>query len=76
MHAALAASPSSLIAASLYDVLGEIRQPNLPGTVDEYPNWRQPLPASLGEIRDDPRVARIAELLTAGRPRPAGDDTA
>ncbi|MGN9812521.1 4-alpha-glucanotransferase [Micromonospora sp. BQ11] len=75
LHAALAASPTRLLAASLYDVLGEVRQPNMPGTVDEYPNWRLPLPASLAEIRDDPRVARVAKLLTAGRPRPADDDT-
>jgi 4-alpha-glucanotransferase len=72
MHAALAASPSSLIAASLYDVLGEIRQPNLPGTVDEYPNWRQPLPATLEEIVRDPAVRRTADMLAAGRPRRPG----
>ena len=52
MHAALAASPARLIAASFYDVLGELRQPNMPGTTDQYPNWRMPLPASLEEIRD------------------------
>ena len=71
MHAALAASPTRLLGVSLYDVLGEVRQPNMPGTVDEYPNWRLPLPATVAQIREDPRVARIAELLTAARPRPA-----
>jgi 4-alpha-glucanotransferase len=69
MHAALAASPARLVAASLYDVLGEPRQPNMPGTVDEYPNWRMPLPAGLEEIRTDPRVRRVAGLLAKGRPR-------
>ncbi|MEV7327251.1 4-alpha-glucanotransferase [Micromonospora sp. NPDC093244] len=71
MHAALAASPSRLLGVSLYDVLGEVRQPNMPGTVDEYPNWRLPLPATVAQIRSDPRVARIAALLTEARPRPA-----
>ncbi|MGC4862573.1 4-alpha-glucanotransferase [Micromonospora sp. DT41] len=71
MHAALAASAARLLGVSLYDVLGEVRQPNMPGTVDEYPNWRLPLPASLAEIRADPRVARIAALMSAARPRPA-----
>ena len=66
---ALAASPSRLVAASLYDVLGELRQPNMPGTVDQYPNWRMPLPAGLDEITADPRVRRIAGLLAAARPR-------
>ncbi len=23
--------------------MGDLRQPNLPGTVDEYPNWRLPV---------------------------------
>jgi 4-alpha-glucanotransferase len=25
------------------DAVGDLRQPNLPGTRDEYPNWRLPL---------------------------------
>ncbi|GAA3904543.1 4-alpha-glucanotransferase [Actinoplanes auranticolor] len=65
MHEFLARTPCRLITASLYDVLGELRQPNLPGTTDEYPNWRIPLTASLEEILADPRVARIAEVLSA-----------
>lgn len=66
MHAALRRTPCRLITASLYDVLDEVRQPNLPGTTDQYPNWRMPLPASLEEIRTDPRVARIVEVLNCG----------
>jgi 4-alpha-glucanotransferase len=69
MHAALAASPARLIAASLYDALGELRQPNMPGTTDQYPNWRIPLAAALEEIQSDGRVHSIARLLAAGRPR-------
>ncbi len=69
MHAALAASPSRLIAASFYDALGELRQPNMPGTTDQYPNWRMRLPASLEEILTDGRIRSIARLLAAGRPR-------
>jgi 4-alpha-glucanotransferase len=69
MHAALAASPARLIAASFYDVLGDLRQPNMPGTTDQYPNWRMPLPASLEEILIDDRIHSIARLLAGGRPR-------
>lgn len=68
MHRALAMSPSRLIAASLYDVLGEVRQPNMPGTVNEYPNWRLALRVSLDQVFDDPRVAEISRLLAASRP--------
>jgi 4-alpha-glucanotransferase len=70
LHAALAASPARLITASLYDVLGETRQPNLPGTTDQYPNWRLPLPLSREEIQDHPGVRAVARLLAAARPRP------
>jgi 4-alpha-glucanotransferase len=69
MHAALAASPARLITASLYDVLGETRQPNLPGTTDQYPNWRLPLPLPREEIQDHPAVRATARLLAAARPR-------
>lgn len=60
MHRFLASTPSRLKLVSPYDVIAEPRQPNLPGTVDEYPNWRLPLPMTLEQLRDDPRVAEIA----------------
>jgi 4-alpha-glucanotransferase len=65
MHQFLARTPCRFVTASLYDVLGELRQPNLPGTSDEYPNWRIPLTTCLEQILADPRVGRIAEVLSA-----------
>ncbi len=59
MHRFLARTPSRLKLISPYDIVGETRQPNLPGTVDEYPNWRLPLPETLEQLRIDPRVAEI-----------------
>ena len=67
MHEFLARTPCRFITASLYDVLGELRQPNLPGTTDQYPNWRIPLTAGLEQILADPRIARIADVLSAKR---------
>jgi 4-alpha-glucanotransferase len=66
MHALLARSRSRLVLASPYDVVGETRQPNLPGTVDEYPNWRLPLPLSLEELVADPRVKEVVAALRSG----------
>ena len=59
MHRFLASTSSQLKLVSPYDVIGERRQPNLPGTVDEYPNWRLPLAETLEELRADPRVAEV-----------------
>ena len=69
MHALLARSRSRLVLVSPYDLVGETRQPNLPGTVDQYPNWRLPLPESLEELRDDPRVRVVTDELRLARPR-------
>ncbi|GAA0897227.1 4-alpha-glucanotransferase [Pseudonocardia zijingensis] len=67
LHALLARSRSRLVLVSPYDVVGEVRQPNLPGTVDEYPNWRLPLPVTLEELRDDPRVRVVVDQLRLHR---------
>jgi 4-alpha-glucanotransferase len=64
MHEFLARTPCRFVAASLYDVLGETKQPNLPGTTDEYPNWRMPLGRSMEDIGKDTRVGRIAGVLS------------
>src|SRR5690349_12195782 len=65
MHRFLAATPSRLKLISPYDIVAEPRQPNLPGTIDEYPNWRLPLPETLEQLRVDPRVAEITAIFQA-----------
>ncbi|GAB3221436.1 4-alpha-glucanotransferase [Mycolicibacterium hippocampi] len=72
MHRLLAATPSQLKLVSPYDVVGEPRQPNLPGTVDEYPNWRLPLPVTLEQLRTDPRVAEVTAAFRE-TPHPPGN---
>lgn len=46
----LARTKSRLLAISLEDLLGVIDQPNIPGTVDEHPNWRRRLPLAIDAI--------------------------
>jgi 4-alpha-glucanotransferase len=58
----LARTRSRLLAVSLEDLLGVIDQPNIPGTVNEHPNWRQRLPLVIGEIAS---AIDVAELKTA-----------
>lgn len=67
MHRFLAATPCRLKLVSLYDVLADPCQPNLPGTVDQYPNWRLPLPESLEQLRGDARIARTAAVFSGRR---------
>jgi 4-alpha-glucanotransferase len=70
MHRLLAATPSRLKLVSPYDVVAEPRQPNLPGTIDDYPNWRIPLPLTLEQLRADPRVAAMVAAFNDGQPPP------
>ena len=46
----LARTKSRLMALSMEDLLGVVDQPNIPGTIDEHPNWRQRLPVALDAL--------------------------
>jgi 4-alpha-glucanotransferase len=72
MHRFLARTPSLLVATGLGDAIGDRRQPNMPGTVDEYPNWRRPLarwrdgitePVLLDDLMADRNVRSVAAAL-------------
>jgi 4-alpha-glucanotransferase len=57
----LAQTRSRLLAISLEDLLGVIDQPNIPGTVDEHPNWRRRLPLDIAEIAAAIDLAALAD---------------
>lgn len=59
--------PLSLI--PLEDLLGQVEQPNLPGTTTEHPNWRRRLPVAAGAVLEDEAVARRIDFVAAERPR-------
>jgi 4-alpha-glucanotransferase len=63
----LAAAPTRLVLATLEDALGSIRRPNLPGTIDEYPNWRIPLPVRVEDLATHPKVQVLVAALLEGR---------
>ncbi|CAE6948687.1 4-alpha-glucanotransferase [Vibrio alginolyticus] len=63
----VAAGDSALLSVQLEDWL-EMDQPvNIPGTVDEYPNWRRKLSMNLDEVFSREDVNRIAKRLTEVR---------
>jgi 4-alpha-glucanotransferase len=64
-HLGLAASTLSLL--PIEDALAIPDQPNLPGTVDEHPNWRRRLPFSAQDILDQPDVAARLSALNRAR---------
>ena len=46
----LARTKSRLMAIALEDLLELREQPNIPGTIDEHPNWRRRMPLCIDEI--------------------------
>lgn len=76
MHAFLGRCASVLVAANLGDAVGDVRQPNMPGTIDEYPNWRLPIathvdgasrPVSFEALTEHPQVQATIDALRVTR---------
>ncbi|HMR48963.1 MAG TPA: 4-alpha-glucanotransferase [Arachnia sp.] len=63
LHRYLLATPSRILLASLADAVGERKTQNMPGTSDEYPNWRVPLHDASG------RRISLEEVFAAELPR-------
>ncbi len=59
----LATAPSRVLSATLEDALGVEQRPNVPGTVDEWPNWRLALPMPLEDILEHRGVIATAAAL-------------
>ncbi|WP_233870858.1 4-alpha-glucanotransferase [Paraburkholderia adhaesiva] len=63
----VAASASPLVMCPLEDLLAVVEQPNLPGSIDEHPNWRQRLPLPVDALYADPAFAARVEAVTRAR---------
>lgn len=64
----LARGRPRIVLVSLEDALGVHERPNVPGTIDEFPNWRLALPQPREEIELADGVQRIvADMKAAGR---------
>ena len=62
----LARTKSRLLAISIEDLLGVTDQPNIPGTVNQHPNWRRRLPLAIDEMMT---AIDVPALKTATRER-------
>ncbi|MBI2741794.1 MAG: 4-alpha-glucanotransferase [Rhodospirillales bacterium] len=60
-------SPSPLMLTPLEDLLGLVEQPNVPGTIDEHPNWRRRLETPAREVFDSPAVRARVDIIRRHR---------
>ncbi|MDX2251015.1 MAG: 4-alpha-glucanotransferase [Nitrospira sp.] len=68
IHVYLARTPAWLVLANVEDVIGARAQTNVPGTVDEHPNWRRKLIPTVEELIRDDRFKQLAAELRSLRP--------
>jgi 4-alpha-glucanotransferase len=62
-HRALARAPSRVLLATLDDAVAAPERPNLPGTVNQWPNWSLALEKPLEEIEEMELPGRLANVL-------------
>jgi 4-alpha-glucanotransferase len=65
IHALLARSNAELVAVQLDDILGVAEAQNLPGTIEQHPNWRRKYDVSLSELPDHAQLIKAASLMRA-----------
>ena len=69
VHRFLLRTPARMVGIWLPDTVGDRRPQNIPGTWDQYPNWRLPVagadgrPVTLEELAVSPRLHRLMEVL-------------
>ncbi|MGW8976107.1 4-alpha-glucanotransferase [Streptomyces platensis] len=73
VHRFLLRTPARMVGVWLPDAVGDRRPQNLPGTWDEYPNWRLPIagpdgrPHTLEELAASPRLHALMRELADGK---------
>ncbi|MFI0742207.1 4-alpha-glucanotransferase [Streptomyces sp. NPDC021100] len=76
VHRFLLRTPARMVGVWLPDTVGDRRPQNLPGTSDEYPNWRLPVadpagrPLSLEELASSPRLHALMDEIRSLTARP------
>ncbi|MEU9922179.1 4-alpha-glucanotransferase [Streptomyces griseoluteus] len=71
-HRFLLRTPARLVGIWLPDGIGDRRPQNVPGTWDQYPNWRLPVsdphgrPVPLEELTASPRLGALLAVVRAG----------
>lgn len=77
VHRFLLRTPARMVGVWLPDGVGDRRPQNLPGTWDQYPNWRLPIADAAGravtleELAESARLRALVEVLRGGRTGPA-----
>jgi 4-alpha-glucanotransferase len=69
VHRFLARTPCRLFSVQLDDALGITEQANLPGTIDEHPNWRRKTPVPIEKLEQHALFLAVVGAAAAERSR-------
>ncbi|CAN7657406.1 4-alpha-glucanotransferase [Trinickia sp. LjRoot230] len=72
----VSATPAPLVVYPLEDLLGLSEQPNLPGSIDEHPNWRRRVVAPIDALFADSAFTDRLLALARARKRTADEQAA
>jgi 4-alpha-glucanotransferase len=61
----LSRAPSRILSVAIDDILGVVDQINVPGTVDQHPNWRRRLPVAIDELARRYEESGMGEALAS-----------
>jgi len=59
----LASTPSKLMVLNQEDLLKETEQQNLPGTTEQYPNWRRKMRCTVEELWTSPEIQAFTQMF-------------
>jgi 4-alpha-glucanotransferase len=63
VHTVLARSTVAMVSVQLDDLMGQAEAQNLPGTIDEHPNWRRRAEVSLEQFDVWPELAKTGRMM-------------
>ncbi|MDX2115322.1 MAG: 4-alpha-glucanotransferase [Planctomycetota bacterium] len=72
MLAHLCESPADFVLVSLEDLWLETKWQNVPGTMDQHPNWRRRFKMQLEQLQRNAGVVRVLKAMNAARKGAAG----
>lgn len=63
----IARSKSSIFLVRFEDIFGQTEMINVPGTTNEYPNWRLKLPVNISEMESCSEIQEVFEMIRSER---------
>lgn len=69
VQAFLAKAPSRVLLVPIEDAIGLHEQVNIPGTIDEHPNWRRRLPLTVEQFWQNTDMTNLVNVMNQERPK-------